>query len=67
MRAGFWRASLRWAGLVIPIVSKQRDGRLSEAPLRWEGFIISIFSKQNEGGFWEGLASLGWIDNFGSF
>jgi hypothetical protein len=67
MKAGFWRASLRSAGLIISIFSKQKDGRVSEASLCWAGLVIWIFSKRNEGRFWEGLALLGWINNFDSF
>jgi hypothetical protein len=44
MKAGFGRAWLRSAGL-----------------------IISVLSKQNEGRFLEGLALLGWINNFDFF
>jgi hypothetical protein len=36
------------------------------ASLCWGGLIISILSKPNQGRFLEGLALLGWIDNFHS-
>jgi hypothetical protein len=67
MKAGFGRASLRSAGLIISIFSKPNEGSVSEASLCWAGLVIWIFSKRNEGRFWVDLTLLGWIHDFDFF